>query len=186
MSIRIETDRLILRTPVQADADMIQYAKLAAWNDLQHWMSWAVAGSETIEALREHFIAGAVEKNHLIAIEKSSGRFVLSTGATPMDVHERQFEVGYWTAQDMRGNGYATEASNAVIRYAFDALQADAIYICHYEGNKPSQKVIKKLGFTKTGVVPDAHTRPIDGAVLNKHEYIMRDLSMLPPLNVRW
>lgn len=186
MSIKIETDRLILRTPVMDDAEMIQAAKLAAWDDLQHWMSWAVAGSETIEALRAHFIAGAIEKNHLIALEKDSGRFVLSTGATPMEGRERQFEVGYWAARTMRGKGYATEASNAVIRYAFDALKADAIYICHYEGNEPSRNVIEKLGFTKTGVVPDAHTRPIDGATLDKHEYIMRDPSVLPPLYVRW
>lgn len=186
MVIYIETHRLIIRTPVMDDADMIQQAKIAAWEDLQRWMSWAVSGSETIEALRAHFIAGAVEKNHLIALEKDSGKFVLSTGATPMETSEKQFEVGYWAARDMRGRGYATEASNAVIRYAFAALAADAVYICHYEGNRPSQNVIEKLGFTKTCVVKDAHTRCTDGALLDKHEYIMRDPAVLPELFVRW
>jgi RimJ/RimL family protein N-acetyltransferase len=186
MSIRIKTDRLILRTPVLDDAEMIQRAKIEAWPDLQQWMSWAVSGSETIEALREHFIAGALEKNHLIAITKDNGRFVLSTGATPMAVEHRQFEVGYWAARDMRGKGYATEASNAVIRYAFDMLEADAVYICHYEGNEPSRNVIDKLGFAKTGVAVGAHTRCTDGAVLDKHEYIMRDPAVLPALDVWW
>ena len=165
---------------------MIQRAKIAAWDDLQRWMSWAVDGSETIEALREHFIAGASEKNHLIAIEKNSGRFVLSTGATPMPDKERQFEVGYWAAREMRGHGYATEAANAVIRYAFQVLGANSVYICHYEGNAPSQNVIEKLGFTKTGVVKNAHTRCTDGVLLDKHEYIMRDPAVLPALRGEW
>lgn len=186
MSIRIETDRLIIRTPVMDDAEMIQHAKIAAWNDLQLWMSWAVSGSESIEAVREHFIATAEQKNHLIAIEKDSGEFVLSTGATPMDTAERQYEVGYWAARNMRGKGYATEASNAVIRYAFDVLDAPAVYISHYEGNIPSRRVIEKLGFVKTGLRDEKHARCLDGTLLDVHEYIMRDKDTLPPLDVRW
>lgn len=186
MSIHIETKRLIIRTPVMEDAEMIQRAKIAAWDDLQLWMSWAVAGSETIEALREQFIAGAVEKNHLIAITKDTRDFVLSTGATPLPDKDSQFEVGYWAAREIRGKGFATEAANAVCRYAFGALNADRIYICHYEGNEPSRNVIQKLGFTKTGVAKAAFTRSTDGAVLDKHEYIMRDPSVLPPLDVEW
>ena len=186
MSIRIETERLVIRTPVMKDAEEIQRAKIEAWPDLQQWMSWAVDGTETIEALRAHFIAGAREKNHLIALEKHSGRFVLSTGATPLPDKDRQFEIGYWTARNMRGKGFATEAANAVCRYAFNALEADRLYICHYEGNEPSRNVIEKLGFTKTGVVKEAHTRPTDGALLDKHEYIMADPAVLPALAVQW
>ena len=186
MSIRIETERLIIRTPVMEDAAMIQVAKTAAWEDLQRWMSWAVDGSDTIEALREHFITGATEKNHLIAVRKEDGRFALSTGATPMPGIDGQFEVGYWAARDMRGKGFATEAANAVCRYAFTVLNAGGIYICHYEGNEPSRNVIEKLGFVKTGVAKAAHMRCTDGAVLDKHEYIMRDPAVLPALDVRW
>ena len=186
MSIYIETPRLIVRTPVLGDINIIQTAKMAAWDDLRLWMSWAVPGSETVEALRDNFIAGAEEKNHLIAVTKEDGTFVLCTGATPIDDQDQKFEVGYWAARNMRGHGYATEASNAVIRFAFNMLNAAEIYICHYEGNKPSQNVIEKLGFTKTGVVAQAHTRSIDGAVLDKHEYIMRDPAILPDLDVIW
>lgn len=185
MSIYIETPRLIIRTPVMDDAEMIQHAKTAAWEDLQRWMSWAVDGSETIEALREQFIANK-KNNHLIALEKDSGNFVLSTGSTPMPDQQGHFEVGYWAARDMRGKGYATEATNAVIRYAFAMLDAGCVYICHYNGNGPSQNVIQKLGFTPTGVVWAAHTRPTDGAVLDKYEYIMTDPAVLPPLDVDW
>jgi [ribosomal protein S5]-alanine N-acetyltransferase len=185
MSIYIETTRLIIRTPVLEDVAMIQAAKIAVWDDLRKWMSWAVRGTETVEALRDHFIAFAEEKNHLIATIKDKGQFVLCTGATPLE-KKGQFEVGYWAAKDMRGFGYTTEASNAVLRYAFNALGAEEIYICHYQGNVPSRKVIEKLGFTKTGVTAKAHTRDFDGAVLDRHEYIMRDPTVLPELEVRW
>lgn len=186
MPIRIETERLVIRTPVMEDAAAIQAAKIAAWDDLQQWMSWAVPGSETIVALRAHFIADAESKNHLIAVRKTDGAFVLSTGATPMDGRPGVFEVGYWAAREMRGCGHATEASNAVIRYAFAVLGAAAVYICHYAGNAPSRRVIEKLGFAKTGVVRAAHVRALDGAALDKHEYLMQNPDALPPLIARW
>ena len=79
-----------------------------------------------------------------------------------------------------------TEASNAVIRYAFDVLDAPAVYISHYEGNIPSRRVIEKLGFVKTGLRDEKHARCLDGTLLDVHEYIMRDKDTLPPLDVRW
>lgn len=186
MSIYIETPRLIVRTPVMGDIDMIQTAKIAVWDDLRMWMSWAVPGSETLEALRDNFIAHAEEKNHLIALTKKDGAFVLCTGATPLEEESHRFEVGYWAARNMRGHGYTTEASNAVIRYAFNMLNAKEIYICHYEGNAPSRRVIEKLGFTKTRVTPSAHVRDLDGATLDRHEYSMTDPQVLPALDVEW
>ncbi len=131
------------------------------------------------------FIALAEEKNHLIAVTKDKEQFVLCTGATPL-TGKNSFEVGYWAAREMRGHGYATEASNAVIRYAFSVLNATEVYICYFEGNAPSRNVIEKLGFKKTGIVPKAHTCDIDGVVLDKHEYVMRDPAALPEMEVRW
>ncbi len=171
MSIDIKTKRLHLRTPTMADAAEIHAEKVKVWHDLQSWMSWATDDSKGIDALKEQFIETAAAQNHVTGFCRETGRFVLCTGAT--DKGNGVFEVGYWVAKDMRGKGLATEAAQAMIDYAFDSLKAKQVYICHYEGNEGSRRIIEKLGFKKTGVVCSAHKRFTDGVMMDKHEYAM-------------
>ncbi len=186
MSIEIITPRLILRTPTQEDAAVITAAKQEVWRDLQLWMSWAHDGEETLEATKQAFISTAVERNSLIGLCRTSGQFVVCTGMHPRDGYEGQFETGYWVAKDFLRKGYATEACNAAIRYAFNVLNVPTVFICHHEGNVPSQRIIEKLGFTKTGVREKVFARCTDGVLLDTHDYIMTDLVVLPPLEVTW
>ena len=169
--IDIKTQRLHLRTPVIADAEAIHVEKIRVWHDLQSWMSWATDDSKGIDALRMQFIEPAEAQNHVTGFCRETGQFVLCTGAT--DKGNGVFEVGYWVARDFRGRGLATEAAQAMIDYAFDTLSARQVYICHYEGNEGSRRVIEKLGFKKTGVLKDAHKRFTDGVAMDKHEYVM-------------
>lgn len=185
-SIEIVTPRLLLRTRVMGDAVMIVEAMQPVWRELQMWMSWAYDGGNTVESVMENFIAKAADNNFLIGLCRESGRFVISTGINPREDHPGQFETGYWVAKDFLGKGYATEATNAVIRYGFNVLAADSVYICHYEGNDPSRRVIEKLGFKKTGMRDTQHARCLDGTPLDVHEYVMEDPSVLPALEVRW
>jgi len=185
MSIEIITPRLILRTPTQEDAAMITAAKKEVWHDLQLWMSWAYDGEETLEAT-QRFIAGALSHNSMIGLCRDSGEFVVCTGMHPRDGYEGQFETGYWVAKDFLRKGYATEACNAAIRYAFNVLNVPTVFICHHEGNVPSQRIIEKLGFTKTGVREKAFKRCTDGSLMDTHDYIMTDPAVLPPLDVTW
>ncbi len=41
LDIAITTPRLLVRPPTLDDLDKIQEAKLAAWTELQKWMSWS-------------------------------------------------------------------------------------------------------------------------------------------------
>ena len=51
----------------------------------------------------------------------------------------------YW------GKGYATEAANAVIDYAFHHFHADGLFAGHNPKNVVSRKVLLKLGFVYIG-----------------------------------
>lgn len=178
----IETPRLILRPPTLADAAAITAAKQAVWPELQLWMSWAHPGQDTLEATQSFILSASDTDRPLIGVCKQTGKFVIATGLHWR--HER-FETGYWVAPDFLGRGYATEATNAVIRYAF-AHGAQAIYIDYFEGNAKSRNVIEKLGFTPLEIKPKAAKRCLDGTPLDEHWYIMRDPAVLPPLDVTW
>lgn len=190
MSLYIETPRLILRPPTIDDVEDMQRAKEAVWPELQLWMSWAYDDERPIEALIKNTMTVpqviAEGGCPLLGRCRQSGTFVLRTGLNVMDDRPGVLETGYWVAKEFLGKGYATEATNAAIRYAFNAMAARTIYICHFEGNEPSRRVIEKLGFTKIGVAPKAHARCSDGVLLDKHEYSMKDPAVLPSLDVRW
>ena len=53
------------------------------------------------------------------------------------------------------GKGYATEAINAVINFAFDDLKLHRIMADYYSTNIASSKVFKKTGFLCEGVYKD-------------------------------
>lgn len=55
--------------------------------------------------------------------------------------------LGYRLAKQAWGRGYATEASERLIRAAFEELYLDSIVATTYEDNAGSRRVLEKLGF---------------------------------------
>lgn len=179
--IAIETPRLLLRPGTLADADDVQRAKLAIWDELQRWMVWSFDDQRPIEALRT-FISSARGDQFVIGRRRDTGQFVIATG-----LDERapgSYEVGYWVNAQHRRRGFATEATHAMLRYAFDALKAKRVTIGFYAGNENSAGVIAKLDFRSAGTQPG--TRPLDGSAIEELRFYRDDLAGLPPLDVRW
>lgn len=184
--VEIRTPRLILRTPVIGDAPEIQEAKREVWNELQLWMSWAYDDQRGLDA-SERFIHSSLAKSphyNLLGFCRATGKFVVSTGLC--EDAPGVYVTGYWVAKDFLGKGYATEATNAMIRYAFGALKARAVTINYYEGNHKSANVIRKMGFTFEKTVKGGHNRCLDGAPLDVHHFRRTDAAGLPPLEVSW
>lgn len=144
----LETTRLILRAPRLEDAKavaMLANDRRIAENtariphpyklkDAEDFISSLHAGSREaafLVTLPDHTIIGAV------GIAKIDGQ-------TP--------ELGYWLGIPYWGNGYATEAVRAVIDYAFDDLEHDALQAGARVTNPASRRVLEKCGFQWTGV----------------------------------
>jgi RimJ/RimL family protein N-acetyltransferase len=185
----IVTPRLILRPPTLDDLDAIQIAKEDAWPDLQRWMAWAFDNQRSRQALEDsirrtmnHRGKGGIA---LAGFHRINGDFVVRTGLGLTDQPD-VYETGYWVARKYAGQGMATEAANAAIRYAFGRLDAKAISIGYFDGNEPSRRIVEKLGFQKLRVAHQASTRCLDGTKLDRHEYILTSPGALPELNVSW
>jgi RimJ/RimL family protein N-acetyltransferase len=185
----IITPRLVLRPPRLDDLDSIHAAKEDAWPDLQRWMAWAFDNQRSRQAT-ENSIRQAMDYQSqagiaLAGFHKINRDFVVRTALDLTDEPD-VYETGYWVAPRYAGQGMATEAANAAIRYAFSHLGAKAISIGYFDGNEPSQRIVEKLGFRKLGVARKAATRCLDGANLDRHEYILTNPNGLPELEVTW
>ena len=71
-------------------------------------------------------------------------------------------EVGFWLGAPHRGHGYMTEATNAVLDWAFEHGDDDIRWEC-IVGNAESVSVARKCGFTYTGEGP-SHAQSRDGS----------------------
>ena len=185
----IVTPRLVLRPPTLGDLDSIQSAKEEAWPDLQRWMAWAFDDQRSRQAM-EAAIRRTMDYQSqagiaLAGFHGSNGEFVVRTALDLTDEPD-VYETGYWVAPKYAGQGMATEAANAAIRYAFGHLRAKAISIGYFDGNEPSRRIVEKLGFQKIGVAHRAATRCLDGIKLDRHEYILTTPNALPELDVSW
>lgn len=88
--------------------------------------------------------------------EKGTGSLAGSIGLHK-DTH-RAFSagcrmIGYCIAKEQWGKGFATEAANAVMDYAFQKLRVKMLTIDHYVENKGSRRVIEKCGFRYEGTL---------------------------------
>ena len=64
-----------------------------------------------------------------------------------------QFHSKIATSKNIRGKGYGTKATTALVEYGFDQLNLNCIYSHIIEYNIASQRVKEKCGFKKDGVL---------------------------------
>lgn len=67
-------------------------------------------------------------------------------------------EIAYWIGEEFWGNGYATEAAQAILQFAFDEKQYHKVFARCFNSNPASGRVLQKLGMKKEGILID-HVR---------------------------
>lgn len=189
MALPVETPRLVIRPPQAGDGALATAAKKESWDDLTRWMDWAIKEPDefsdeiTMREAQARFILRT--DLMMLGIEKTSGQPVVFTGLHRIDWHARIFEIGYWVRKSAQGQGYATEAAHALTHYAFKALNARKVVICHAEGNEKSAAVIRRLGFAHEATERYGSTLP-DGRVVDHYRYARFDTKGLDDLDIRW
>jgi RimJ/RimL family protein N-acetyltransferase len=147
----IVTDRLILRDWTDADAE--PFAALNADPRVMEFFPKALSRAES-DAFLARIRAGIAERGYgLYATEeKRSGRFVGYVGLAPVSF-DAPFtpatEIGWRLARTAWGSGYATEAARAVIARAFGTLGLASLVSFTAEWNRPSRRVMEKIGMTR-------------------------------------
>jgi RimJ/RimL family protein N-acetyltransferase len=73
------------------------------------------------------------------------------------DVRAHVAHIGYYVLPDYWGNGYASEAAQLLVAYAFDELNAHRVEASVQADNPASKRVLEKLGFQQEGTKRDAY-----------------------------
>ena len=147
----IETTRLRLRRLRPADeADLIA---LDSDPDVMRYVG-APAGvksaPETAERVRQRIETDDEPLGFWRVESRADGTFYGLGALVRMPVGD-DIELAYRLARPAWGQGIASEAGAALVDYAFGTLGLGRLVAVTYPGNRASQRVLDKLGFTRQG-----------------------------------
>lgn len=144
----LETERLALRRLVPADLDAL--AALYADPEIRRYFpEGTLTRDETREEL-EWFLEGHPRHPELglwATIHKPSGRFIGRCGLLPWVIDGRhEVEVAYLLDKPCWGQGLATEAARALVRYGFERLGLTRLVCLIHPANQASIGVARRAG----------------------------------------
>jgi len=84
-------------------------------------------------------------------IYKQTNELIGSCGLMRSDTNGPQYSFGYVLRKDRWGQGFASEATAALVKFGFEALRAHRLWAHVFVGNTSSEKVLQKLGFRYEG-----------------------------------
>ena len=148
--MKLETERLIMR-PYE-EKDLPDYHKLLS--DKVNMFYLNEVTTDTLEESRLS-LQDAIEKmqnnkaRRFAVTLKESGQLIGGVGydiasVTPIG---KVSHMGWFILPEYQNQGYITEAASSVLAYAFKHDNCVRITTGCYKENKPTQKVMAKLGF---------------------------------------
>lgn len=109
--------------------------------------------------LREEDTARAVEQMTRSDAEQFTirrmGILIGLAGFKDYDKVNRKIEIGYWLSQYHQGKGIMTRSVKELLAYAFGRLDVNRVQIKVAVGNRKSNRIPQKLGFSLEGVERD-------------------------------
>lgn len=100
-----------------------------------------------IAATHRNLKAWKNSDNYVFTMELKASKLPTGRVGIHRENEPGTWNIGFWVHPDHWGNGYATEAAEAVLDFGFNKLNATIIITAHAVWNERSQSVIEKLGF---------------------------------------
>jgi RimJ/RimL family protein N-acetyltransferase len=167
----LTTDRLLLRQ--WKDSDREPYAALNADPAVMEHFPNVMTRADS-DAMVDRIRVGFEQHGFgLWAAEvRETGQFIGFIGLS-VPAFEAPFlpgvEIGWRLAKDAWGNGYATEGARAALAYAFGPAGLEQVLSFTATTNKPSQRVMERIGMTHDPADDFDHPRLPAGHPLQRH-----------------
>ncbi|WP_242143217.1 MULTISPECIES: GNAT family N-acetyltransferase [unclassified Bacillus cereus group] len=150
----LETERFILRELTLLDAEsMFHYFQKESV--MRYFGMDAIRNMEQVKRMIQMFSKKYKEGSQLRwGIElKGTNRLIGTCGFHFINPNHKRAEIGYELDDAYWGKGYATEAVQAIVTYAFQTMKLIRIGAVVYKENEASHKLLKKVGFQQEGLL---------------------------------
>ncbi|MBC7456271.1 MAG: GNAT family N-acetyltransferase [Massilia sp.] len=146
---------LVGENTAQLAAFMPKVVMLGSLNIAEQYLASVMESNGAGELLEWHIfsgqiLCGAIRLNHI-------------------EADNRKASIGYYLGARHQGAGMATASVRAVLKFAFERLGMNRIELRCGSGNRPSQRLAERLGFSWEGLLRQAEL--IDGVFLDHFIY---------------
>lgn len=151
----IETERLILRPFVMADATAM-YENWASDPEVTKYVTWPPHSSvEVTRMLLWEWTDGyeRPDRYNWGIVLKENGTLIGNISVVHLDEYVEACEIGYCMGKPWWGGGIMTEALKAVVDYLFENVGFNRICARHDPRNIGSGRVMQKAGMTYEGTL---------------------------------
>ena len=168
----LETERLIMRPMVKDDVDEI--FAMRSDKDIMRFIREPQGRSESFDWIKLVSERWSSEKLGFCAVvEKKTDKFLGWCGVWRLQETD-EMEIGYAIDKAQWGKGFATEAAERFMQYAFEELKTEKLVAVARPENTASRRVMEKLGmqFIKTG---EFYNQTLVQYAINKGEYFCQN-----------
>lgn len=169
-----ESERLLFRGPRAGDGAELNAAVCESLDELKPWMPWAQSApsvEESEDVCRRSRVKFLAREDLMLQLRlKENGTVIGGSGLHRMDWNVPKFEIGYWLRTSFCGQGYMTEAVEAIARFALETLNAQRVEIRCDSRNERSARVALRAGFTLEGTLRH-DSRDVGGALRDTQIY---------------
>lgn len=180
----LHTGRLRLRPVADADVDALwtlhSSARVLRYWDSPPWTEPERAG-RFVAACRRMAEDGSGARP--IIERAADGAFLGWCALVRWNPDHRSASLGYVLGEAAWGNGYATEAAGALLRWAFDTLDLNRVQAEVDTRNAASARVLEKLGFVREGTLREDCV--VNGEVSSSWVYGLLRREWRPPSDSR-
>lgn len=171
----IETERLILREVSDKDVlDMFEYASLPDFGPVAGWEPHQTI-QDTKEVIRIYKNKRIYGQLGVFAVVLKENNKMIGTCELHSYYPRFKAELGYSINPNYWGNGYAVEASKAIISWGFENLYLRRIECQCYKENMKSIRVCEKLNLHYEGLRKNAY-QLYNGKIFDLESYALTDL----------
>lgn len=166
----LRTRRLVLRPIAMSDAEAI--IELGGKDfAVARWMtsfSWPYEDGSAEEFLKSVVGKDPLKTEAVFAITLGGVFIGIAAVEAPGDLEDLSElpTLCYWIGRAFQGHGYASEAVEAMIDWAFSAFDTDALGARAFEDNFRSRGLLRKLGF-KPYSMTERFSKALDRRVSN-------------------
>ena len=152
----IETNRLILRTPVAEDIpNIILYANnpAVAMNTLN--IPFPYTEKDAINWLSAGYQGLAKGTEFIFGIEEKDSNTFIGGISLKVDQKFNRAEVGFWLGEQFWNMGLMTEALKSILEFGFKVLDLHKVDAHHLVNNVGSGRTMEKNGMIREGEMVD-------------------------------
>ena len=153
-TVRLETERLILRQTSITDAEQM-FNNWASDPEVTKYLHWLPHSNiEVTKGLLENWDGQnkKLDYYHWGMVLKETGQIIGTCGTFGANEKNNSTDLGYCMSRAYWGKGYMSEAVTAIIEYLFNTVGLNRIAACHDPENVGSGRVMQKCGMSFEGI----------------------------------